>query len=84
MLRKDISRKKTHYDILGVSQLATEQDISKAYKKLAVQHHPDKNPDNSEQATLKMKEINEAYEVLADPVKRNKYNETLFNEEKKK
>lgn len=65
---------KDFYAILGVSRDAAEADIKKAYRKLAVKYHPDKNPDNKE-AENKFKEINEAYEVLSDPEKRKKYDQ---------
>ena len=65
----------THYDILGVSQDATDQDIKKSYRKLSLQFHPDRNPDPS--ATEKYKEINESYEILSDQQKREQYNMEL-------
>jgi molecular chaperone DnaJ len=60
------------YQILGVNKNATEDEIKKAYRKLAHQYHPDKNPDNPE-AEKKFKEANSAYEVLSDPQKRAQY-----------
>jgi DnaJ-class molecular chaperone len=60
------------YEILEVSQDASIDDIKKAYKKLALQYHPDKNKDNKE-ADIKFKEISNAYSVLGDPEKRRKY-----------
>jgi molecular chaperone DnaJ len=63
---------KNYYDILGVSKNSSQDEIKKAYRKLAVQFHPDKNPDNRE-AEEKFKEANEAYEVLSDEVKRKNY-----------
>ncbi len=61
-----------YYEILGVSRTATYEEIKKAYRKLAIQYHPDKNPGNKE-AEEKFKEINQAYEILKDPDKRNRY-----------
>ncbi len=63
---------KDYYDILGVDRSADEQDIKRAYRKLALKYHPDKNPDDPN-AEERFKEINEAYEVLGDSDKRAKY-----------
>lgn len=65
---------KDYYKVLGVSKTATQDEIKKAYRKLAVKYHPDKNQGNKE-AEIKFKEINEANEVLSDPEKRKKYDE---------
>jgi curved DNA-binding protein len=65
---------KDYYKILGVDRTAKEEDIKKAYRKLALQFHPDRNPDNK-QAEEKFKEINEAYQVLGDPQKRARYDQ---------
>jgi curved DNA-binding protein len=63
---------KDYYKILGVDKNATKDEISKAFRKLAVRYHPDKNP-NDKAAEEKFKEITEAHEVLSDPEKRKKY-----------
>jgi len=63
---------KDYYSILGIAKTATDEEIKKAFRKLAVKYHPDKNAGNKE-AEEKFKEINEAYEVLSDPEKRPKY-----------
>ena len=63
---------KDYYKILGVDRKASEEDIRKAYRNLAKQHHPDRNP-NNKQAEERFKEINEAYQVLSDPKKRQHY-----------
>jgi molecular chaperone DnaJ len=63
---------KDYYKILGVEKGASEEDLKKAYRKLAVKHHPDKNPNNKE-AEEKFKEINEAYETLGDKDKKERY-----------
>lgn len=63
---------KDYYKLLGVERKASDDDIRKAYRKLAKQHHPDYNP-NNKQAEERFKEINEAYEVLGDAKKRSTY-----------
>lgn len=68
---------KDFYKILGVSKAATEDEIKKAYRKLAAQHHPDKNPGNKS-AEEKFKEISEAYSVLSDKEKRSQYDQFGF------
>jgi len=65
---------KDYYNILGVKRDASEQEIKRAYRKLARQHHPDVNPNDSS-AEARFKEINEAYEVLSDKEKRKKYDQ---------
>ncbi|HET6519623.1 MAG TPA: molecular chaperone DnaJ [Geminicoccaceae bacterium] len=64
--------KRDYYDILGVSRTAAEADLKKAYRTLAMQYHPDRNP-GDKSAEQRFKEINEAYEVLKDPSKRAAY-----------
>jgi DnaJ family protein B protein 4 len=59
---------KDYYKILGVKKTAKEKDLKKAYRKLALKWHPDKNPNNKEAATKKFELVSEAYEVLSDPV----------------
>ncbi len=66
--------KKDYYEVLGVSKSATADELKKAYRKLAVKYHPDRNPDNKE-AEEKFKEAAEAYDVLSDPQKRAKYDQ---------
>jgi curved DNA-binding protein len=64
--------KKDYYDLLGVQKTASEEEIKKAYRKLALKYHPDRNPGNK-QAEEQFKEINEAYAVLSDKDKRKEY-----------
>lgn len=64
--------KRDYYEILGVSRTVTEVELKSSFRKLAMQHHPDKNPGNKE-AEIKFKEINEAYQVLSDGQKRSAY-----------
>jgi curved DNA-binding protein len=63
-----------YYNILGVDKNASEEDIKKAYRKLARKHHPDLNP-NDKEANKKFQQVNEANEVLSDPEKRKKYDQ---------
>lgn len=69
-----MSTKRDYYDVLGVGKSADATEIKKAYRKLAMKYHPDKNPGDKE-AEEKFKEINEAYEVLSDETKRNNYDQ---------
>lgn len=61
-----------YYEVLGVDRNATQEEIKRAYRKLALQYHPDRNP-NDKEAEARFKEIAEAYEVLSDPEKRRRY-----------
>eukprot|EP00349_Pseudokeronopsis_sp_Brazil_P005457 CAMPEP_0202966314 /NCGR_PEP_ID=MMETSP1396-20130829/10677_1 /ASSEMBLY_ACC=CAM_ASM_000872 /TAXON_ID= /ORGANISM="Pseudokeronopsis sp., Strain Brazil" /LENGTH=426 /DNA_ID=CAMNT_0049690027 /DNA_START=103 /DNA_END=1383 /DNA_ORIENTATION=- len=62
-----------YYDRLGIDKKATDKEIKKAYRKLAIKYHPDKNPTNKEDAERKFKQLTEAYEVLSDKKKRQEY-----------
>lgn len=66
--------KSDYYELLGVDRNADENELKKAYRKLAMKYHPDRNPDDKE-AEAKFKEINEAYEILSDPEKRKLYDQ---------
>lgn len=66
--------KKDYYEVLGINRSATQDEVKKAYRKKAMQYHPDRNPDNKE-AEEKFKEVNEAYEVISDPQKRKMYDQ---------
>ncbi|XP_040843290.1 sterile alpha motif domain-containing protein 13 isoform X1 [Ochotona curzoniae] len=68
-----------YYQLLGVPENASTSEIKKAYHQLALQVHPDKNPENKEAAEEKFKQIAEAYEVLSDVVKRNSYDRSRGN-----
>jgi len=63
-----------HYEVLGVPRTATPEEISKAYRKLARQHHPDRNP-GDKQAEVRFKEIQNAYDTLSDPKKKQVYDQ---------
>ncbi len=69
-----IMAKRDYYEVLGVSKNASDDEIKKAYRKLAVKYHPDKNPGDKE-AEAKFKEINEAHDVLSDKQKRARYDQ---------
>ena len=66
---------KDYYQILGLAKNATADQIKKAYRKLAMQYHPDRNPGKEDWANEKFKEINEAFSILGDPEKRRQYDQ---------
>ena len=70
-------QKRDYYEVLGVAKDASEEDIKKAYRKLAKKYHPDMNP-GDKNAEAKFKEASEAYAVLSDPDKRKQYDQFGF------
>ena len=73
-----MAQKRDYYEVLGLSKGATEDEIKKAYRKIAIKYHPDRNPGDKE-AEEKFKEAAEAYDVLHDPQKRQQYDQFGFN-----
>ena len=69
-----MNEKRDYYELLGLDRKATEEEIKKAYRKLALKYHPDRNPGDN-QAEEKFKEVSEAYQVLTDPEKRAQYDQ---------
>ena len=67
-----MAEKRDYYEVLGLQKGASEDEIKKAFRKMAMKYHPDRNPGDKE-AEEKFKEVNEAYGVLSDPDKKNKY-----------
>jgi molecular chaperone DnaJ len=68
-----MAEKRDYYEVLGVDRSATRDQISEAYRKLALKYHPDRNPENHEEAVAKFKEAAEAFEVLSHPEKKERY-----------
>ena len=74
-----MAQKRDYYEVLGVSKSATDEELKKAYRRLAKKYHPDANPDNKAEAERKFKEVNEAYETLSDKQKRQMYDQFGFD-----
>ena len=70
-----MAEKRDYYEVLGVNKNATDEELKKAYRKLAKKYHPDANQDNKKEAEAKFKEVNEAYETLSDKQKRQMYDQ---------
>ena len=69
-----MATKRDYYEVLGLNKDASEEDVKKSYRKLAMKYHPDRNPDNPK-AEEHFKEAKEAYEILTDPNKRAAYDQ---------
>ncbi|MBQ8612686.1 MAG: DnaJ domain-containing protein, partial [Ruminiclostridium sp.] len=69
-----MAEKRDYYEVLGISKGASDDEIKRAYRKMAKQYHPDLHPDDPE-AAEKFKEVNEANDVLSDPQKRQRYDQ---------
>src|SRR3972149_4525324 len=67
--------KRDYYEVLGGGKNASPEEVKRAYRRMAIKHHPDKNPDNKKEAEAKFKECAEAYEVLSDPEKKQRYDQ---------
>ena len=74
-----MAQKRDYYEVLGVQKNATDEELKKAFRKLAKKYHPDANPDNKAEAEQKFKEVNEAYEILSDKQKRQMYDQFGFD-----
>ena len=74
-----MANKRDYYEVLGVNKNATDEELKKAYRKLAKKYHPDANQDNKQEAEAKFKEVNEAYETLSDKQKRQMYDQFGFD-----
>src|SRR3989344_8709893 len=70
-----MAAKSDYYDILGVTKSASADEIKKAYRKQALEWHPDRHKDDKEAAEKRFKEINEAYQILSDPQKKQAYDQ---------
>ena len=70
-----MANKRDYYEVLGVDKNVTDDELKRAYRKLAKKYHPDANPDNKKEAEEKFKEVSEAYEVLSDSQKRRMYDQ---------
>ncbi len=67
--------KRDYYEVLGLARTASADEVKQAFRRLAMKHHPDRNPSNKKEAEERFKEISEAYEVLSDPQKRSAYDQ---------
>ncbi len=74
-----MAQKRDYYEVLGVNKNSSEDEIKRAFRRLAKKYHPDANPDNKKEAEEKFKEVNEAYEVLSDPQKKQMYDQFGFD-----